>query len=112
MITHNMGDNHPRQGRSGRLHSVDPDPYRAGDLVLADRYESLLSRGRGLTLIGINRMVLRTTAQLRARYRIRTPDAIQVPTAMVGGCQKLLTNDRELGPVEGLTILQLKDLRT
>ena len=41
-------------------------PLRAGDLALAERYESLLTRSRGLRMIDLDRDVLRGAAQLRA----------------------------------------------
>ena len=85
-------------------------PFRWGNTVLADRYEEALTRGRGLTLIDIDRGQLRAAAQLRSVFpRLRTPDAIQVSAALSMGCSALLTNDRELPVIPGLRILQLKD---
>ena len=51
-------------------------PYRAGDAALAERYEAVLTRGRGLDLVDLDRAVLHGAAQLRAHSRIRTPDAL------------------------------------
>ena len=41
-------------------------PYRAGNAQLAERYEMLLTRSRGLRLIDISRDLVRAAAQLRA----------------------------------------------
>lgn len=85
-------------------------PYRAGNSPLAERYEQVLTRSRGLRLVDIDRAQLRAAAQLRAVHpSLRTPDAIQVSAALSGGCSSLLTNDRDLPPVPGLRIFQLKD---
>lgn len=85
-------------------------PYRAGNVPLAERYEQLLTRSRGLRLIEIDRAELRATAQLRAvNPGLRTPDAIQVSAALTGRCTALLTNDRDLPAVPGLRVLQLRD---
>ena len=85
-------------------------PYRSGNASLADRYEQVLTRSRGLRLIDIDRAQLRAAAQLRAIHAsLRTPDAIQVSAALSGSCSALLTNDRELPAVPGLRILQLED---
>ena len=85
-------------------------PYRAGNAALADRYEQVLTRSRGLRLINIDRTQLRAAAQLRAVHAgLRTPDALQVAAALSGGCSALLTNDRDLPAVPGLRILQVKD---
>lgn len=85
-------------------------PYRAGNVPLAERYEQVLTRSRGLRLVEIDRAQLRAAAQLRAVHAgLRTPDAIQVAAALSGGCSGLLTNDRDLPEVPGLRILQLED---
>lgn len=50
-------------------------------------------------------------ARLRARYGLRTPDALLLATARAGGATAFLTNDRALLRVrEGLTIVVLEDL--
>jgi predicted nucleic acid-binding protein len=86
-------------------------PYRAGNIPLAERYERVLTRGRGLRLVEIDRAQLRAAAQLRALHpNLRTPDAIQISAALSGCCSALLTNDRDLPAVPGLRILQLEDL--
>ncbi len=82
-------------------------PYRAGDVRLAERYERLLTQSRGIRLTDITRDQLRATAQLRARIALKTPDALQVASALAAGCRTLLTNDRRLPPVPGLRIVQL-----
>ena len=84
-------------------------PYRAGDTALADRYEALLARGRGLRLVDLDRPLLRTAAQLRAVLSVKTPDAIQLAAALGARCTSFVTNDRDLPPVPGLRILQLRD---
>jgi predicted nucleic acid-binding protein len=83
-------------------------PYRAGNIPLAEQYEQLLTRSRGLRLIEVDRAQLRAAAHLRAVHAgLRTPDAIQVSAALSGSCSALLTNDRDLPAVPGLRILQL-----
>lgn len=86
-------------------------PYRAGDLRLAARYELLLTGSRGLHLIGPDRSQLRTAAQLRALYRLRTPDALQIAAALTAQCQTFVTNDRDLPDIPGLRVVQLDQLR-
>ncbi len=85
-------------------------PYRAGNLALADRYETSLSRSRGLQLVDIGRDELRAAAQLRARHpSLRSPDALQLATALSAGCRSFVTNDRDLPPLPGLRVLQLRE---
>jgi predicted nucleic acid-binding protein len=85
-------------------------PYRAGDRSLADRYEQILTHGRGLELREIDLAQLRAAAHLRAAHHgIRTPDAIQVAAALASRCSTLVTNDRDLPSIPGLAVLQLRD---
>ncbi len=84
-------------------------PYRAGNAPLAEHYEAFLSRSRGLRLEEITNSVLRGAAQLRASHIIKTPDAIQIATALIARCPVYLTNDRRLPPLPGIRILQIKN---
>lgn len=87
-------------------------PYRAGNSSLADRYEALLRRSRGLRLMEIDLPVLRAGALLRATIGCRTPDALQLASALSAGCRCFLTNDRRFRGPEGIRILQLEDYVT
>ncbi|HUG39898.1 MAG TPA: PIN domain-containing protein [Longimicrobiales bacterium] len=87
-------------------------PLRAGDEALADRYEALLTRGRGLTLVELDRPLLRAAARLRATHAVRTPDALQLAAALARRCGCFLTNDRRLPSLPGLPVLQLSDHAT
>ena len=82
-------------------------PYRAGNRLLADRYESLLTRSRGIRLVDLSHDLLRAAAQLRAATGVKAPDALQLVAAISGGCTTFLTNDRRLPPVPGLRVVEL-----
>jgi predicted nucleic acid-binding protein len=84
-------------------------PYRSGNSALADRYESLLTTSRGLRFVEVDRRLLKAAAQLRATFKFRPPDAIQVAAALVNDCKSFLTNDRRIPAVPGLKIIQMKD---
>lgn len=84
-------------------------PYRAGDAALASRYEALLTRSRGLTLVDLDRPVLRAAAQLRAVHGTRTPDALQLAAALAARCRSFVTNDRRLPDLPNLSVHQVRD---
>ena len=84
-------------------------PYRKGNAALAAQYEALLTQSRGLRLDEITRTTCRTAAQLRALYGIKTPDALQLATALLAKCTIFLTNDRSLPSVRGIRIIQLNE---
>ena len=84
-------------------------PYRAGNRALADRYEALLTRSRGIRLIDATLDQLRAAAQLRAATGVRTPDALQLVAALGSDCTAFVTNDRRLPAIPGLRIVQLEE---
>lgn len=82
-------------------------PYRAGNRILAERYEALLTRSRGIRLVDLSHDQLRAAAQLRAATGVKTPDALQLVAAIGGGCTAFLTNDRRLPSVPGLRVVDI-----
>ena len=82
-------------------------PYRVGDRDLAAKYEAILTKGRGLTLVPIELPVIRLAAEIRGKVSTRTPDALQLATALLANCTMFLTNDRRLPALPGLQVLQL-----
>lgn len=87
-------------------------PYRVNNFTLAERYESLLTRSRGLRFVDLNRPLLRGAARLRGAFNLKPPDALQVAAAMAAGCRVFLTNDRRLPSIPGLQVVQLKTYLT
>lgn len=84
-------------------------PYRAGNLALAERYEALLTRSRGLRLFDMDGPLLKSAAQLRAAFKLKPPDALQLSAALRANCRKFLTNDRRIPAIPNLTVIQLKE---
>jgi predicted nucleic acid-binding protein len=85
-------------------------PYRSGMTALARRYETLLTRSRGVRLLDLDRVQLRTAAQLRARHAgLRTPDALQLAAGLTARCGVLVTNDRRYPENAGIRIVQLSE---
>jgi len=82
-------------------------PYRAGNHQLAERYEQLLTRSRGIRMVELTRDQLRAAAQLRAATGARTPDALHLVSALGAGCKTFVTNDRRLPAIPGLRVIQL-----
>ncbi len=84
-------------------------PYRVGDQDLAERYERLLTDSRGLTCEPIGNSILKAAAMIRAKTGIRTPDAVQLSTAIRAGCTTFVTNDRRLPSLGRLEVVQIND---
>lgn len=85
-------------------------PYRAANEANVDAYFALVSAYPNLEWIAPDLQVARLAAQFRARYRLRTPDALQAATALRSGVRGFLSNDKAFRRVEGLETLLLDDL--
>lgn len=86
-------------------------PFDKGATDLADAYKALLLHTPYLRIEPIGPQVAERAAQLRARYRLETPDAIQLAVAQEAGCEAFLTNDRQLRRVDTLAVLVLSDFQ-
>ncbi|MEH2152124.1 type II toxin-antitoxin system VapC family toxin [Nostoc sp.] len=85
-------------------------PLRQGNTALAQQYREILFNSQGLTTIEVFPDIAENAAQLRANYNLRTPDAIQMATAIRGGASFFLTNDARLPSLPALTVLVLDQL--
>ncbi len=85
-------------------------PFRHGNAQLAQRYRDILLNAKGLTTILLSQDIAEEAARLRARYNLRTPDAIQMATAVYNGASFFLTNDSRLPPLPNLQVLVANDL--
>lgn len=85
-------------------------PLRNGREDLARAYRDILLRSPALRTIPIDRGAAEEAARLRAAYNLRTPDAIQVATAIQSGASHFLTNDAALARISGISVLVLDAL--
>jgi predicted nucleic acid-binding protein len=87
-------------------------PIRHGDAALAQRYRNILLQARGLVTSAITPEIAERAASLRAVHNVRTPDALQLATALEAGATVYLTNDDGLPAVPGLQLFVLDQLQT
>jgi predicted nucleic acid-binding protein len=66
---------------------------RQGNTALAQQYEQLLHNTRNVQIVAVSSIIAQTAARIRATYNLRTPDAIQIATAIEQGSTFLVTND-------------------
>jgi len=87
-------------------------PLRVGNETLAGKYREILLFSEGLTTIEILHEISEIASRLRAKYSIRTPDAIQIAVGIRYGASKFLTNDPNLKKVSDIEVLVLGDYLT
>lgn len=86
-------------------------PKQAGNHQVEADYRAMLYQSRHLDLVGIDAAIAERAADLRAAYRLRTPDALQIAAALAAGCEAFLTNDVALQQVQQLHVLVLDELQ-
>lgn len=86
-------------------------PFREGQKAIAEQYRDILTTAPGIELLDITSAIAEQAAQLRAKYSLRTPDAIQLATCIELGADYFLTNDNRLKAVSETTIVTVGDLQ-
>ncbi len=87
-------------------------PLRSGNVELANQYRDIALDQENLITVPVSVELAEVAAQLRATQNLRTPDAIQIATAIQGGATFFLTNDVRLATVSDLEVLVLDTLQT
>ena len=67
-------------------------PIRLGQTALLSAFDAYFADIIS-EIIPLTRAVVDEATDLRARYNFRTPDALQLASAIAGGCELFLTND-------------------
>jgi predicted nucleic acid-binding protein len=83
-------------------------PLKTGDETLAEKYRDILLSSQ-LTTFEILHEVSEMASRLRAKYPIRTPDAIQIAVGILYHASFFLTNDPNLRKVSEIKVLVLDD---
>ncbi len=84
------------------LAEVLAGPFKAKQIALAKRYEKALNRYQ---VVPLSASIASMAAQLRAQYRLKFPDAVQLASALDIGAAALVTHDRDFSRVQGLPVL-------
>jgi predicted nucleic acid-binding protein len=87
------------------LAEVVAGPIRQGNEMLAETYRAALTRGAGWTVVPVSEEIAVAAARIRARYRLRLPDAIQLATVVATGAHALVTYDRDFRLVRDVRVI-------
>ena len=78
-------------------------PLGAGEEALAKRYRAVMESWR---VIDLTADIAESAARLRARLKLKLPDAIQAASALAVNADALVTHDRDFSRVKTLTVLR------
>lgn len=87
------------------LTEVVTGPLVQGREQLAERYESALRDPSNFALIDLTPGIAMAAARLRARYRLRLPDAVQLATALHCGANALVSHDKDFAGCNDLPVM-------
>ncbi len=85
-------------------------PIRNNNANLKKQYFEILQNSSDFQTKQITFSIAEIAAELRANYNLRTPDALQIATALENGCDAFLCNDKGLKRVRELEILILDEI--
>jgi predicted nucleic acid-binding protein len=85
-------------------------PLRESDTQLELNYRELLTTTDLIHLLPVSVPIANRAADLRARYNLKTPDAVHIATAIEHGSDAFLTNDKALARITEVRVIVLDDL--
>ena len=86
-------------------------PLREGQKAIAEQYRDILTTAPGIELFDVTSSIAEQAAVLRAKYNLRTPDAIQLATCIELGSDYFLTNDNRLKAVSETMVVVVGELQ-
>jgi len=91
------------------LMEITVRPWQLGRESVAREYEAVLVHFPNLSVVDVDRNVARAAAQLRAKYNVSPPDALQVAASLSYGAKAFLTNDKRLSKLEDVIEILVLD---
>lgn len=72
------------------------------------KYEEFITGGNSFTVVDFNRQIAREAAKIRARYKLRAPDAIHIATALKSSAKMFITADKRIPrKIDSLQIMNI-----
>ncbi len=86
-------------------------PLKEGQNKTVEQYKKILTNAEGIDIFEITIPVTIKAAELRAKYNIHTPDALQIATAIERQADFFLTNDLRLKQVVEIKLVTISELQ-
>ena len=85
-------------------------PMRQNEIQLLEQYQNILCNSPSIDIFDLNVEIAKQAASYRAKYGMKTPDSIQIATAVYASADYFLTNDIQLKAVKEIEVLVLDEL--
>ena len=84
-------------------------PYQVDDLLRVSEFKTFFSDDEFITVLPHTTKVFELTAEIAPKQRMKMIDALHYSTAIMAGCQFLLTNDAGFQSSPRIEVIQLRD---
>lgn len=84
-------------------------PMRMNENLLVEQYQNILFNSATINIFDLNIEIAKLAAAYRAKYGLKTPDSIQIATAVNVSADFFFTNDMRLKAVTEIEILILDE---
>ncbi|MDO9581168.1 MAG: type II toxin-antitoxin system VapC family toxin [Bacteroidales bacterium] len=84
-------------------------PMRENKHQLVEEYQNILCNSSTINIFELNIEIAKRAAGFRAKYGLKTPDSIQVATAVYTSAEYFLTNDIRLKAIKEIETLVLDE---
>jgi len=91
------------------LSEVLTQPLKNKRMDLVERYKDFLLSSDDFTIYSIDPLIAEKSSILRAKYEIKTPDALQLAVGIENDATLFVTNDNGLKKIKEIDVLVLKD---
>jgi len=92
------------------LMEVLVQPMRLHKNDLAEKYRDILLNASGIEVHDITAEVAIKAAELRGEFNLKTPDALQLATAIYYQADYFLTNDTRLKNIAGIHVITVPEI--
>ena len=72
---------------------------------MVENYEKIIIESKSIETLDLDIEIAKRASGLRANYNIKTPDSIQLATAIESSCDYFITNDKKLRIKEIETVM-------
>jgi len=87
-------------------------PKRDGNQKAANEYKFILQTFPNLEIRNIDAEVAERAAEIRAKYGVKPPDALQVAASLINNAEVFITNDRELKKIREIETIVMNEALT
>lgn len=85
-------------------------PYKIGNLAMIEQFKAFFYREDFLTILPHESKTFDLAAQISAKHGMKLIDALHLATALQAGCKYLITQDMGFKQIEGMELVNLKNI--